>query len=143
MEGGAFRVLFRGIFVSLATGVPAAALGWQVYETTKETIQRKFESKSVWTSVGAGCVSGAIGVVATRPIGVVVSRMQTDTQSLGFFRTAKSIYKAEGPGAFYKGLLARLLSSAPRSGLFFAVYQTLITWSKVELIDGAEDKAHS
>jgi Mitochondrial carrier protein len=129
---GSYRVLFRGVLVSLVTGVPFAAIGWQVYETTKLRLQKYFDSHSVYTSIGSGCISGAVGVFASRPIGVVVARMQTDTQSHSFWSTAKTIYKLEGPGAFYKGLMARLLSNAPRAGIFFAVYQTLITWSKID-----------
>ena len=134
MEGG-YKVLFRGVWVTLLTGVPAAAVGWQVYESTKRFIQIQYDSRSVWTSVISGGVSGAVGTIATRPVGVVVSRMQTDTQAHGFIPTARAILKAEGVGAFYKGLLARLLSSVPRSGLFYSVYQTIITFSKIEAKD--------
>jgi len=131
MEGGTWRVLFRGTGVSLCTSVPLAAINWQMYESTKRSIQSSFNSQSVWTSVASGCISGALGTLLTRPIGVVLARMQTDAERHGFFAIAKSVYKSEGPGAFYKGLTARLFSSVPRSGLFFAVYQSIVTWSKI------------
>ena len=131
MEGGTASVLLRGTMVSLFSSVPLAAVNWQIYETTKKRIQATFDTKSVWTSVASGCVSGGLATLLTRPIGVVVARMQTDAERSGFMATAKAVYRAEGPGAFYKGLLARLLSSVPRSGLFFAVYQSIVTWSKL------------
>ena len=132
MEGGTARVLFRGIWVSLSTGVPAAAIGWQVYESTKSNLQSAIGSQSVLISVASGGVSGAVGTIVMRPVGVVVSRMQTDTQAHGFSATAKAVLKTEGVGAFYKGLLPRLISAVPRSGLFYSVYQSIITFSKIQ-----------
>lgn len=130
MEGGTFRVLFRGSLVGVLTAVPAAALSWQLYESTRAGIEKRMNSQSVYISVASGAIAGVTAVTFTRPISVVVSRMQTDSQSHGFFSTARALFKAEGIGAFYKGYLARILATAPRNGIFFSAYQTIITFSK-------------
>jgi hypothetical protein len=130
MEGGSLRVLFRGSLVGILTAVPAAALSWQLYETTRSRLETRFNSQSIYISTISGAIAGVTAVTFTRPISVVVSRMQTDAQSHGFASTARAIFKAEGIGAFYKGYLARILATAPRNGIFFSAYQTIITFSK-------------
>lgn len=130
MEGGSLRVLFRGSLVGVLTAVPAAALSWQLYESVRAGIEKRLNSQSVYISVASGALAGVTAVTCTRPIAVVVSRMQTDSQSHGFFSTARALFKAEGAGAFYKGYLARILATAPRNGIFFSAYQTIITFSK-------------
>jgi hypothetical protein len=130
MEGGRVKVLLRGSLVGVLSAVPSTALGWQLYESTRRVLEKKFESQSVFISVAAGAFAGVVGVTFTRPISVVVSRMQTDAQSHRFLATAKAIYKAEGIGAFYKGYLARILATAPRNGIFFSAYQSIITLAK-------------
>ena len=130
MEGGRAKVLLRGSLVGVVTAVPATALGWQLYESTRTALEKRFDSQSVLISVAAGATAGVVGVTFTRPISVVVSRMQTDAQSHRFWATAKALFKAEGFGAFYKGYMARILATAPRNGIFFSAYQTIITVAK-------------
>jgi hypothetical protein len=130
MEGGRVRVLLRGSLVGIVTAVPSTALGWQLYETTRQHLEKRFDSQSVFISMASGAIAGIVGVTVTRPISVVVSRMQTDAQSHRFFATARAIFKAEGLGAFYKGYMARILATAPRNGIFFSAYQSIITIAK-------------
>jgi len=130
MEGGRLAVLLRGSLVGVVTAVPSTALGWQLYESTRSALEKKFNTQSVWVSVASGATAGVVGVTFTRPISVVVSRMQTDAQSHRFWVTAKAIFKSEGIGAFYKGYLARILATAPRNGIFFSAYQSIITVAK-------------
>lgn len=130
MEGGRVKVLLRGSLVGVLTAVPATALSWQLYESTRAALEQKLQSQSVLISVAAGATAGVVGVTFTRPISVVVSRMQTDAQSHRFVATAKAIFRAEGIGAFYKGYMARILATAPRNGIFFSAYQTIITVAK-------------
>ena len=130
MEGGTAKVLFRGSLVGIVTAVPSTALGWQLYESTRQYFERRLDSQSVYISVMSGAIAGVVGVTFTRPISVVVSRMQTDAQSHRFLATAKAIFKSEGIGAFYKGYLARIMATAPRNGIFFSAYQSIITLAK-------------
>ena len=138
MEGGVTRVLFRGSFVGIVTAVPSTALGWQLYESTRQHLENRFDSQSVYISVISGAIAGVVGVTFTRPISVVVSRMQTDSQSHRFFATAKAIFKSEGIGAFYKGYLARIMATAPRNGIFFSAYQSIITLAKKDSVSKEE-----
>jgi len=139
MEGGRVSVLLRGSMVGIVTAVPSTALGWQLYETTRQTLEKRLNSQSVYISVISGATAGVVGVTFTRPISVVVSRMQTDAQSHRFWATAKAIFKAEGIGAFYKGYMARILATAPRNGIFFSAYQSIITVAKRS--DGSSSRA--
>lgn len=137
--GGRVSVLLRGSMVGIVTAVPSTALGWQLYETTRQALEKRLNSQSVYISVISGATAGVVGVTFTRPISVVVSRMQTDAQSHRFWATAKAIFKAEGIGAFYKGYMARILATAPRNGIFFSAYQSIITVAKRS--DGSSSSA--
>jgi hypothetical protein len=124
MEGGRFKVLFRGSLVGLLSAAPSAAIRWQVFESTRDALETRLSS-SLIISIIAGATSGTAGLAATRPISLEVSRMQTDTDAVGFLKTAKIIYRTEGIAAFSKGFAAKLLVTAPRNALFFCAFQTL------------------
>ena len=130
LEGGAVTSLLRGTIVSSLASVPSVAISWQVYETTKKYIRDLTGSSSVLTSVAAGSLTGVVDALVTRPVSVVTSRMHTDKHPKGFWSTARTLLKAEGGKAFYKGLGSQVLANIPRMGLFFSVYQTFVTLAK-------------
>ena len=132
LEGGAAKSLLRGTIVSSIAAVPSVAVQWQVYEVTKDWVRKVTGSQSVLTSVVSGAMSGIIDAVVTRPVSVITSRMHTDKHPSGFWKTARTLLKQEGPQAFYKGIGSQVLANIPRMGLFFSVYQTFVTWSKKE-----------
>jgi solute carrier family 25 phosphate transporter 23/24/25/41 len=129
MEGGPLRVLFRGNGVSMVAGVPSAAVGWQVFESVRLLLEDFTGGPSLSTSFLGGCVSGCVTSIVMRPVSVVVARMQTETKGRGFLTVFQDVYRSEGPGAFYKGLGARVASSTPRMGILYSVYQTFISYS--------------
>ena len=129
MEGGLVKVLMRGTVVAVLGSVPSHVLGWQVYESTKNALVKKLEfdrEDSVLVSAVAGTAAGVAKDTLGRPISVVVSRMQTETRSRRFIFTAKELLRAEGIGALYKGYWARILTTAPRTALFFIGYQSIV-----------------
>ena len=129
-EGGALRSLLRGTVVSSISSVPSVAIGWQVYEMSKERIRALTQSNSVFTSVAAGSMSGIVDALVTRPVSVVTARMHTDSHPQGFWKTGRTMLKEEGPSAFYKGIGSQMMANIPRMGLFFSLYQTFVTLAK-------------
>lgn len=54
-------------------------------------------------------LSGVINSVLTNPIWFLNTRMATAKDKKGLWETVKDIYKAEGIGAFYKGVLPNMV----------------------------------
>jgi hypothetical protein len=130
MEGGLTRVLLRGTLASSAANIPSAAIGWQVYESSKEYIRNTTGSHSLWTSLVSGGLAGGIDVLLTRPLSVVLARSQTNPKHEPVMKIAKSIVNQEGYGALYKGLGAQMTSSIPRMAVFYGLYSTFVTWAR-------------
>ena len=104
-------------------------LGWSVFEACQERLQRWANSKQIWTSFVSGAAAGALSSVLLRPLGVIISRKQTEELEMSYARIARRIWESEGPGALYKGLGARLMASTPRFGMFYSSYSIFATWA--------------
>jgi hypothetical protein len=130
MEGGLTRVLLRGTLMSSAGNIPSAAIGWQVYESSKDYIRHTSGSHGLWTSLTSGGLAGAIDVLMTRPLSVIMARVQTNHQNKGVISVGKEIIRLEGYGALYKGLGSQMLSNVPRMAVFYGLYSTFVTWAR-------------
>ncbi|KAI4591819.1 hypothetical protein KJ359_012200 [Pestalotiopsis sp. 9143b] len=64
---------------------------------------------AVWKDLFSGAVGGIAQVLIGQPFDIVKVRLQTSTQYSGALEAATSIWKKEGPLAFYKGTLTPLL----------------------------------
>ena len=72
-----------------------------------------------------GALAGSVATLATNPVDVLKTRIMTGGASSGqLLAVASSILSAEGPGAFYAGLLPRLLHKTPAAGVFWLLYET-------------------
>ena len=129
MEGGLSRVLLRGTLISSAGNIPSAAIGWQVYESSKSYIRDSSGSHGLWTSLASGGLAGAIDVLMTRPLSVVMARVQTSHRNQGIIAVGKDIVREEGYGALYKGLGSQMCSNIPRMAVFYGLYSTFVTWA--------------
>jgi hypothetical protein len=130
MEGGITRVLLRGTLVSSPLNIFSASLGWEAYETSRKFLIDKTGSHSLTISLISGSWAGAIDVLLTRPLSVIMSRFQTNQRKQGFFSCAKQIIAEEGYGALYKGFTSQMLSNVPRMAVFYGFYSTFVTWAK-------------
>jgi len=130
MEGGLSRVLLRGTLISSAGNIPSAAIGWQVYESSKEYIRATTGSHGLWTSLTSGGLAGAIDVLMTRPLSVIMARVQTNHRREGVIAVGRDIIRSEGYGALYKGLGSQMLSNVPRMAVFYGLYSTFVTWAR-------------
>ena len=72
-----------------------------------------------------GLVSGCIATVANNPLDVVKTRIQSGARSTAvqMVPAMLELVKAEGAGALWRGLAARLYRSAPGHGLLFMSYE--------------------
>lgn len=81
-----------------------------------------------WWSFVSGMASGSIAAVLVNPADVVKTRLQLlnkgagDESYSGIADAFKKIYKNEGPSAFFKGALCRMIVIAPLFGIAQMVY---------------------
>eukprot|EP00092_Neocalanus_flemingeri_P068072 GFUD01083136.1.p1 GENE.GFUD01083136.1~~GFUD01083136.1.p1 ORF type:complete len:338 (-),score=53.19 GFUD01083136.1:128-1141(-) len=81
-----------------------------------------------WWSFVSGCAAGSISAAAVNPADVVKTRLQLlnkgagDESYNGIFDAFKKILKNEGPSAFFKGALCRMIVIAPLFGIAQMVY---------------------
>ena len=130
MEGGLARVLLRGTLVSSPLNIFSASLGWEAYETSKDYLVQRTGSNSLPISLISGSWAGAIDVLLTRPLSVVMARFQTSPKKLGFIACGKELVRDEGYGALYKGFTSQMLSNVPRMAVFYGFYSTFVTWAR-------------
>ena len=130
MEGGLTRVLLRGTLVSSPLNIFSASLGWEAYETSKKFLVEKTGSHSLGISLISGSWAGAIDVLLTRPLSVIMARFQTSARKTGFITCAKDLVREEGYGALYKGFTSQMLSNVPRMAVFYGFYSTFVTYAR-------------
>ena len=130
MEGGISRVLLRGTLVSSPLNIFSASIGWEAYERSRKFLVDKTGSHSLGISLVSGSWAGAIDVILTRPLSVIMSRFQTNHRKQGFTACARQIVQEEGYGALYKGFTSQMLSNVPRMAIFYGFYSTFVTWAR-------------
>jgi len=81
-----------------------------------------------WWSFVSGCAAGSISAAVVNPADVIKTRLQLlnkgagDESYNGIFDAFKKILKNEGPSAFFKGALCRMIVIAPLFGIAQMVY---------------------
>lgn len=141
---GGYRVLFRGLEITLWRDVPFSAVYWATYELCKNKFwyqPRHSSSHSNWIQFGnsfiTGCVSGSIAAILTHPFDVGKTRMQiapvphhskgsvrnTLVAQRNMFKFLNGIRRAEGFGALYVGLPVRIAKVAPSCAIMISSYE--------------------
>lgn len=86
-------------------------------------------SKATWTQNIVASICGAsASLIVSAPLDVIKTRIQNrnfDNPESGF-TILKNMVKTEGPTAFFKGLVPKLLTTGPKLVFSFALAQTLI-----------------
>eukprot|EP00602_Paraphysomonas_sp_CaronLab_P005113 CAMPEP_0185033846 /NCGR_PEP_ID=MMETSP1103-20130426/23210_1 /TAXON_ID=36769 /ORGANISM="Paraphysomonas bandaiensis, Strain Caron Lab Isolate" /LENGTH=274 /DNA_ID=CAMNT_0027570265 /DNA_START=26 /DNA_END=847 /DNA_ORIENTATION=+ len=150
---GAIRGIYkaegaRGLFKGLGTALFNVPLFWSIYwysyENMKVYLHKEYPTISPHLlHITAAGVSGGIADFITNPFWVVRTRIQTlvmhpeshlasssaRVTTPGMFMT---IFREEGPLAFYKGLTASFLG-LPHVAIQFPLYEFLKGWSRDNL----------
>ncbi|KEG00994.1 hypothetical protein YYE_04027 [Plasmodium vinckei vinckei] len=83
-------------------------------------------------------IGGGIAAVATNPLDVVKTRIQTEcfnSKSFNFFKIVSNIYYKEGSRSFFKGSMARMALCIPASAISWGTYETMKQFFKVNFND--------
>ncbi|CAM9252811.1 unnamed protein product [Phaeothamnion confervicola] len=136
--------LFRGLSSTMAREVPQFAVYYPAYELAKRALLPAGQSPrdAHW---GYNLAAGAIaGVVQWLPpiysIDVIKTRMTTAPPGMynSIADCVRKTYRAEGAGAFFRGLGPSLVRAAPLHGIVFAGYELTMG----ELTRRREEAAH-
>lgn len=145
-----YRVLFRGLEITLWRDVPFSAIYWGSYEFFKKNVwissrtpATAIDQRSNWNhflnSFVGGSLSGAIAAVFTHPFDVGKTRWQISyvgqntkstltnhralTKDKNMFRFLNAIRRREGLGSLYTGLLVRVAKIAPSCAIMISSYE--------------------
>ncbi|KAB0799192.1 hypothetical protein PPYR_07072 [Photinus pyralis] len=122
---GLFNLFYFGIYNNLKAVLPPAK------DPTGEFLK----------TVGCGFISGVIGSIANIPFDVAKSRIQGPQPVPGqvkyksLFGTLAIVYKEEGFGALYKGLLPKVLRLGPGGAIMIVVFDKVYGYLTVTFPD--------
>ena len=80
--------------------------------------------------MACGALAGMPAAYLVTPADVIKTRLQVQTRKgqttyTGIFDAFTKIYRQEGPKAFFKGGIARILRSSPQFGVTLSAYELL------------------
>jgi solute carrier family 25 phosphate transporter 23/24/25/41 len=132
-ESGA-RGLFRGLAPSLVGIVPYAGIDLMTNSTLREYVTRRYQAAGAEPGIpellGCGMASSTTAMLATYPLNVIRTRMQTGGMP-GFpaYESASECFldvvRREGGRGLYRGIAPSLAKVLPASSISYAVYDTL------------------
>lgn len=141
------RALLSGYWVTLAVFGPYAALYFVVYERCRESARNANRDGQV--AIGASAaLAGAVAASATTPLDVVKTRLQTQGDAVahgsrgrysGTLHAVREIARTEGPRAFTKGIVARMLWIMPGTAITMTTFEFL----KSFIVEGTEQARQS
>lgn len=126
-----FTGLYKGATACFARDIPFSAIYFPTYETLKEIFRKPDEKQTQgWGLFFAGTLAGGISASSTTPFDVIKTRLQVEARAgqdtyTGIADCARKVYKAEGPKAFFKGVVPRILRSSPQFGVTLLAYEFL------------------
>jgi solute carrier family 25 (mitochondrial aspartate/glutamate transporter), member 12/13 len=93
--------------------------------------------------LASGAIAGMPAAYLVTPADVIKTRLQTQarkggTTYNGMSDAFKKILKEEGPSAFFKGGIARILRSSPQFGVTLASYEILQTFFHLDFGDNPQ-----
>lgn len=143
-----------GISSQMIRDVPYAILTLLSYEYLRENFvnaapssssssnNKKSSKPEKWKDLVAGGMAGGIGTYLTNPLDVIKTRLQTGNalKYSGVWDCGYTILKEEGPKAFMKGSVPRLIHKIPANAVFFLSYEFFRRLLKVEQVTNNDSK---
>lgn len=130
--------LFKGLELTLWRDVPFSGIYWASYEYFKNMLSQRFnvmendEYNLFLHSFLSGSISGSIAALATNPFDVGKTRLQISIENnnslnpkkdVSMFKFMSDIWKYEGFGALYVGIIPRVLKIAPSCAIMISSYE--------------------
>ena len=155
LKHGGLAGLYRSLPTTLAMNIPYGCVSVAANEALKAKMKRNSGDKlGVGSLLACGGLAGAVASLATTPLDVVKTRLQTQhltcslgaasathdfgTRSLstaarpprvmfsGFADAASHIWRADGAVGFYRGAAVRALAQAPSVAIVWTTYELFV-----------------
>ncbi|TPX76775.1 mannan endo-1,4-beta-mannosidase [Chytriomyces confervae] len=119
--------LYKGVTACLMRDVPFSGIYFPVYAHLKKDI---FHEGRDGKKLAIGAIAGIPAAYLVTPADVIKTRLQVaarsgETTYSGVFDAFRKILKEEGPRAFFKGGVARVLRSSPQFGVTLASFELI------------------
>lgn len=123
--------LYKGIGATMLRDVSFSVVYFPLFATLNDLGPRKLDNTGeavFWWSFLSGCTAGSLAALAVNPFDVVKTRLQVikkvegETQFNGIGDCIRKTFRSEGPQAFFKGGLCRMIVIAPLFGIAQMVY---------------------
>lgn len=130
--------LYRGVALTAlrqATNQGVNFTAYQEFKRLAKAYQPQYANVELpsWQTMILGLVSGAMGPFSNAPIDTIKTRIQKASKEPGetalsrLTKVTVTMFKEEGPAAFYKGILPRVMRVAPGQAIVFTVYERVKT----------------
>jgi len=132
-----FRALYASYPITILMNVPFMAIHFATYETLKTSLIRYYGRFDIPQEIMAGGVAGAVGGLASTPLDVIKTRIQTQSITCDYgrashcaqhkdgFTLCKVICREEGLRGFTRGASARVFYFMPSAAIVWTTYETL------------------
>ncbi|GLV42105.1 aralar1 [Carabus blaptoides fortunei] len=122
--------LYKGARACFLRDVPFSAIYFPTYAHTKAKLADETGYNHPLTLLLAGIIAGVPAAALVTPADVIKTRLQVvarqgQTTYSGVWDATRKIYSEEGPRAFWKGTIARVLRSSPQFGVTLLTYEIL------------------
>lgn len=135
---GTVRAFFKGNGTNVIKIAPETAIKLTFNDRIKELIVHDRERITPMQRLVCGALAGAVAQFAIYPLELIRTRLAVcpaDTYA-GLSAAAASIWRTEGPLAFYRGLLPSLIGILPYAGVDIAAFE-MLKEHMLERYDGA------
>lgn len=123
-----YRGFFRGISAVVGFAAPAHALYFSVYEVAKVklgVVERSDDHEPVKTAL-AGVMATTVSDFIMVPMDTIKQRMQMNIRPYTSVSDCiRSVWRSEGPFAFWAGYTTTLTMNLPYAGVWFTTYESL------------------
>eukprot|EP01087_Luapelamoeba_hula_P020250 TRINITY_DN6880_c0_g1_i1.p1 TRINITY_DN6880_c0_g1~~TRINITY_DN6880_c0_g1_i1.p1 ORF type:complete len:796 (+),score=160.15 TRINITY_DN6880_c0_g1_i1:164-2551(+) len=124
-----FAGLYKGASACFLRDIPFSGIYFPAYASFKEML--KVDGRNThWDLLLAGSIAGVFAASSTTPADVVKTRLQVEARTgearyNGIVDCFAKVYAAEGPTAFFKGVMPRVFRSSPQFGVTLLSYEML------------------
>uniref|UniRef100_A0A1I7TZJ0 Mitochondrial 2-oxodicarboxylate carrier n=1 Tax=Caenorhabditis tropicalis TaxID=1561998 RepID=A0A1I7TZJ0_9PELO len=137
-EGFGTSGLYRGLGATLGRHGVWNMVYFGLYHSCKEIIPdaKQNPTSNLLGRIGLGFTAGSLASIFNIPFDVAKSRIQgpqpdpLSRKYSGTMQTIALVYKEEGFGALYKGLLPKVMRLGPGGAVMLIVYDEVYAWLK-------------
>lgn len=126
------RGLYKGATACLLRDIPFSMIYFTTYAHLKKDVFGESSDFRLgpWQLLASGAIAGMPAAYLATPADVIKTRLQVQARAGqqtydGIRDAARKIYAQEGPAAFFKGGVARVLRSSPQFGITLVSYELI------------------